>query len=527
MIFIPSKTASVVKRLVFSIIHIKMNAKKLHYFIGSLLFLASCMLQAMMTDSISKPTFSVIAIKKAPDNLLGNDISFAQYQIVNNTKITRILTMVPIPGVTQLLGPNLCGNPFILAPQASCLLNLQLNASLMTSIHSGPVICKTKGSGDNSPSPFLCSQPSFQEQLNVEVSPCLPGKCLPSTIASQLRIITNQFRQQYAIPGIVSGIWIGGRGQLIIENGFADLARLIPINRSDHFRIGSITKSFTVTVMLQLIEQGLLQLSAPLSHFLPGIQNGNATMKQLANMRSGIFNYTEDPDFVNEFFNDLTRVWSPLELISIANDNLPYFPAGTNWHYSNTNTVILGVIIERLTHQLIANEITQRLLIPLRLSNTFYPYTLPIPEPFAHGYGLSPLQDLTNTSPTGAAASGAMISRLDDLHAWGIALGKGQLLSAGMQKIRIASLMPVVFSPCADTVPGRGPVNCPEYDKYGMGIGEIQGWIGHTGEFVGYTSLVMYHPQTDSTIVILMNIFGQSQHLPTALFKEYLKVLSP
>ncbi|KTD61869.1 serine hydrolase domain-containing protein [Legionella spiritensis] len=502
-----------------------MIKKVLKYLICSGLFLATFQLHAITSNTVSKPTFSVIAIKKAPDELLANEISYAQYQIVNNTKISRLLTMSPIDGVNQLTGSGLCSNPFLLAPNQSCILNLQLNASLMKSVHSGPVICKTKGGGDNSPSPFLCSQPSFQDQLNVEITPCLPGKCLPNTTTAQLRAITNQFRQQYGIPGIVSGIWVGGSGQLIIEDGFADLSTPRLISRSDHFRIGSITKSFTVTVMLQLIEQELLQLNTPLSQFLPGLQNDNATMEQLADMTSGIFNYTEDPDFVSEFISDLTRVWLPMQLVSIANTNLPYFPAGANWHYSNTNTVILGIIIEMITHNPIANEIIQRILTPLKLSQTFYVNTVPMPEPFAHGYGFAPLEDLTNTSPTSAAASGAMTSRLEDLHVWAIALGKGQLLSPAIQNIRIASLMPIVFSPCADTVPGRGPVNCPEYDKYGMGIGEIQGWIGHTGEFVGYSSLIMYNPQTDSTIVILMNIFGQGRHLPTTLFKEYLTVL--
>lgn len=503
----------------------KMMKKKLEYLICSILLLTSFQLNAITKATISSPVFRVIAIKKAPPLLLANEISSAQYKIVNNTKTSRLLTMRPINGVDQLTGPGLCSNPFLLAPQQSCILNLQLNAAVMKSNHSGPVICKTQSANNNIPSPFLCSQPGLHDQLNVEITPCSSGTCLDNPTITQLRAITNQLRQQYGIPGIVSGVWIGGKGQLIIEDGFANLPTSRPISRSDHFRIGSVTKSFTVTVILQLIEQGLLQLDTSLSQFLPGIQNDNSTMEQLADMTSGIFNYTENQDFINEFTRDLTKAWLPMQLISAVSSNPPYFPAGTNWHYSNTNTVILGVIIEMITHNSIANEITQRLLIPLKLSNTFYLDTVPMPEPFAHGYGFDPLTDLTNTTPTSAAASGAIVSNLEDLHTWGIALGKGQLLSPELQNIRINSMRPIVFSPCADTVPGRELVNCPEYDKYGMGIGEIQGWIGHTGEFVGYSSLVMYNPQTDSTIVILMNIFGFNQHLPTTLFKQYLTIL--
>ena len=114
-----------------------------------------------------------------------------------------------------------------------------------------------------------------------------------------------------------------------------------------------------------------------------------------------------------------------------------------------------------------------------------------------------------------------------DLRKWGEALGKGTLLDDELQAERVNSLMPIVFDPCDDDDPDRPKRSCPEYDKYGLGLGEISGWIGHTGEYIGYTSLVMYHPESGSVVVILTNIFGVGGHAPTKIFREFADVLNP
>lgn len=484
-----------------------------------------CLLFFYTLQAQSMSVFTLTALNKPAPVILGNSITHAQYRVTNNTKTARTLVMLPVTGIQQLLGSNLCSSPFLLTPGQSCLLDLELDASQMTSVSGGPVICKTKGPGDNTPDPFLCAQPGPEDQLEVSVKACLGTACLPAHTSAKLRAITEVFRKKYDIPGIVSGLWIPNRGDLILEEGFADLKTRRYINRLNHFRIGSVTKSFTVTVMLQLIQKTLLELTTPLSRFMPGLQNANATMADLADMRSGIFNYTEDQNFVSNFFNDLTRSRLPEELVAAGDANAPYFSAGTQGHYSNTNTVIIGMIIEMITQRSLAEEIQERILLPLKLKNTSYPYTLAMPSPYAHGYAFNPREDLTGTSPTSTAGSGAMISSLEDLHIWSQALGTGTLLAPGMFATRIASMQPVVYSPCPDNL-GRGPVNCPEYNKYGLGIGELKGWIGHTGEFVGYSLLIMHQPDTGASIVILMNLSGAGEHLPVNLFKEYLAILN-
>jgi len=112
------------------------------------------------------------------------------------------------------------------------------------------------------------------------------------------------------------------------------------------------------------------------------------------------------------------------------------------------------------------------------------------------------------------------------LRKWGEALGKGTLLNQETQRMRINSLSQIIFDPCDDDDPDRPKRACPEYDKYGLGIGKLSGWIGHTGEYIGYTSLVMYEPDSGSVVVILMNIFGVGEHVPTKVFKEFAEVLN-
>jgi len=349
---------------------------------------------------------------------------------------------------------------------------------------------------------------------------------LDPELAAELRDILTDNMEEFGVPGALAGVWIPGKGQLILEEGMSDIETGEPMMKEDHMRIGSVTKSFTVTVILQLAEEGLLNLDDRVGDYIPGVENGNATIAELADMRSGIFNYTEDGEFVAEFVDShFLRVWTDQELVDAADRNAPYFPPGGGWHYSNTNTVILGMIIEQVAGNPVGEEIRERIIKPLGLGGTFYPETPDMPVPFARGYGFDPLQDLTFTDPSSSAASGAMISRVADLHLWGEALGKGTLLSEASQAERLSSLVPIVYNPCDDDDPEREKRSCPEYDRYGLGIGELSGWIGHTGEYVGYTALVMYDPESGSTVVILMNVFGVGEHVPTKVFREFAEVL--
>ena len=135
---------------------------------------------------------------------------------------------------------------------------------------------------------------------------------------------------------------------------------------SDHYRIGSITKTMTATVILQLAQEGKLVLDDPISKYRPDVPNGdNISIAQLLDMRSGLAGYTENPMFQQAVDDDPERIWTPDELLALAFSVPPLFPPGTAWQYSNTNYVLLGLVMEDVTGQSVAELFQERLFDPL------------------------------------------------------------------------------------------------------------------------------------------------------------------
>jgi CubicO group peptidase (beta-lactamase class C family) len=353
----------------------------------------------------------------------------------------------------------------------------------------------------------------------MRITPLL-GIALVATTAAVVRAMDPQIAQRAQayvasgeVPGISVGIWRAGSAPEIFTAGVSDLSTGTPMNAANMHRIGSITKSFTVTRLLQLVEEGRVSLEDPISRYVPGLRNGDATLRQLADMTSGIFNYTEDTPFILDLLADPLRRLTDERLVAVANRHRPYFRPGAAWHYSNTNTVLLGMVIQQVTGNPLRAEITRHIIRPLRLSRTFYPEGVSLPAPFSHGYAMldgEPV-DFTRISPSGFAGSGAMISTLGDLARWGRALARGSLLGrrAQFERLRMVS-----------TADGEGPF----YNRYGLGVGRIGGWLGHTADVPGYQSLVMHNLVADETVVVLVNTSG-SAHIPTDLFRAIIPQL--
>ena len=150
------------------------------------------------------------------------------------------------------------------------------------------------------------------------------------------------------------------------------LRRSVPLTAADHFRIGSNTKTFVVSVILQLIAEGKLSLDDPVSRFSLGvtIPNGdNITVRELCNMRSGLFEAYATPQFA-ALNMIVPEGFDPRTLVAWAVKQKPYFAPGKGYHYSNTNYLLLGLIIEKLTNDSVGNEIRKRLIVPFGLSQT-------------------------------------------------------------------------------------------------------------------------------------------------------------
>jgi D-alanyl-D-alanine carboxypeptidase len=322
------------------------------------------------------------------------------------------------------------------------------------------------------------------------------------------------------VPGVVIGIWYPGEGSFVRAIGDGELSPLRPMALDDKFRVGSNTKTFVVTVLLQLVDQRKLKLDDPVSKFNLGVKvpNGNhITIRHLMQMRSGLIDLYALPAFQaldiapNATFNRVH--W-----VQLALDHPPLFAPGTKWNYSNTNYMLLGMVIEAVTHDTVANEIDKRLLVPLGLKNTSFPVSDPaMPPPYAHGYMLDAHNNWADDSvvlpPSVSWAAGVMISDMADMKRWVKAYVTGATNSAATQKERLTCL----------------PIGKPGL-AFGLGIGCSAGWYGYTGGITGYNTAAYYLPIKDATIIAFVNSQREPKgkpDVPNAIVRDIARIVFP
>lgn len=205
-----------------------------------------------------------------------------------------------------------------------------------------------------------------------------------------------------------------------------------PFDWKMHFRIGSVTKSFTATLLLLLEEEGLLRLTDTIDDHLPGLipDSREIELYRLLNMTSGLIDYTYH---IPSPFNGSDIVYSPVDLVQAAVDaGGTAFEPGDQWHYSNTNYIVLGMIAEQVTGENYRDLIRERIIIPMGLIDTRVPAEADtaLPAPFARGY-YSDLEwiDMTGNNVSWAWSAGNIISTLEDLFIWIDVVLSGELLS--------------------------------------------------------------------------------------------------
>ncbi|MFK4797995.1 serine hydrolase domain-containing protein [Streptomyces sp. MPA0124] len=250
------------------------------------------------------------------------------------------------------------------------------------------------------------------------------------------------------VPGVTATARDGHRTWSGTE-GVGDLRTGEPRSERDRYRVGSITKTFVATVVLQLEAEGRLSLDDTVDEWLPGVVEGNGnhgdriTLRQLLNHTSGIHNYTADEEFVRTYFardgflEHRYDTVTPRQLVAIATAHEPDFEPGTDWRYSNTNYILAGMVIEEATGRPYAEEVRRRIIDPLKLRATSVPGTrVTLPRPSSRAYSklaetaTGPTYDVTRLNPSLAGSSGEMISDSADLNRFYTALLRGRLLPA-------------------------------------------------------------------------------------------------
>ncbi|MEV7280444.1 serine hydrolase domain-containing protein [Streptomyces sp. NPDC093111] len=344
-----------------------------------------------------------------------------------------------------------------------------------------------------------------------------PPDGLGPELTARLDKTIEDVRRQAGIPGVVVGLWMPGRGSYVRATGVADKATGAPMFTDTYVRIGSETKTFTVTALLELVDDGRIGLDDPISRYVHGVPDGRRiTLRQLAEMRSGLFPYTADKDFVHALLSEPQRQWTPHEVLGYGFKHKNTFKPGAKFEYSNTNLVLLGLVVEKVTGHPLSDVIRNRVLRPSHLKDTALPYAAEFPQPHAHGYTDQTLsgevEDATDWNPSWAWAAGAMTSTLHDLRGWAEILATGRLLSPETQAQRLKTL-PTGF-------PGT---------SYGLGILDTNGWIGHNGSLPGYETVTVYLPERKATLVLLINtdsLVG-GQEPSTLLARAITEVVTP
>ena len=325
------------------------------------------------------------------------------------------------------------------------------------------------------------------------------------------------------------------QGQFTISYGTTMLGATIPPRADTHFRIASNTKTMTAAVIVQLAEEGRLDLDDPVSKYVAGVPNGGQiTIADLLKMRSGLYNYTDAPELSAILDRDPTKVWTPNEVLTIAFKHPPYFPPGAAFHYDNTNYALLGLIAEeRENGKPLARIFQDRLFGPLAMNDTALPASTSntLPDPYSHGYmygsslfalvdeeyppeiqaaakaeTLKP-NDYTSQNPSYASAAGGVISTANDLVTWMQALVGGKVFNADYQRRWLDSLQPEDSSK-------------PHGQQYGYGVAQLSFGPNvvyfHGGEMPGYNSFMGYDPANRVTLIVWTNLTVSPDGKPTA-----------
>jgi D-alanyl-D-alanine carboxypeptidase len=318
------------------------------------------------------------------------------------------------------------------------------------------------------------------------------------------------------VPGVIG--WVQeGREARALAAGVDDLTTGASLRPAARLRVGSITKTFVATVVLQLVQEGRLRLDAPVRTWLPGLLPGGdtITVRHLLQHTSGLPDHLETPGFTEGLLEN--PVYEPEELVALATDRPLEFRPGTGFAYSSTGYVVAGLLVEAVTGHSLARELRDRVFGPLGLEHTSFPASKRriggyhargyVPGEHAPTPQAAPL-DVTDINPSWAWAAGGLVSNAADVSRFYRSLLGGRLLKPGL----LREMKTTVPDP-----EGGG--------EYGLGIARVQTpcgvFWGHEGALAGYVTwaLTTADAQRSAVLAVTMN------PLPAASRRPYTEAL--
>ena len=329
-----------------------------------------------------------------------------------------------------------------------------------------------------------------------------------------------EFGGRSPVPAVLVGVW-NASGSYEHAYGFADLKAKRPLSTADHFRIGSNTKTFVVGVILQLVDEGRLKLDDPIGKFSLGVtvpNDNQITVRQLCEMRSGLVEAYDTPE-INKLFDagkiTGSTIMDSRTIVRWAVAQKPAFAPGTKYMYSNTNYLLLGLLIDALTHDTVGHQIEKRLIEPFGLHETSYPSTQAMPPPWAHGYGLDKnknWEDVSGTIPVSLMGSaGEMISDMHDMRNWIVDYVTGKASAPATHRALMTCL------------PIEGNI------AFGLGLGCSAGYYGYTGGLPGYNTANYYMPSTGTFILAWVTVQSDKPipGVANTLFRAIARIVTP
>src|SRR5687767_527882 len=346
--------------------------------------------------------------------------------------------------------------------------------------------------------------------LSAFVVQAQTGVANKSTLETALQVKLEEWHKAGNFPGATVGVVLANGESLGLAVGFSDRQTRSPMKPNDRMLAGSVGKTFAAATALQLIKEGKIGLDDRIEKYLgrepwfSRLPNAkDITVRQLMNHTSGLMRY----EFKEQFTRDLTanpeRVWKPAELVAYLLDEKPPFEAGKGWDYSDTNYIVLGMIIEKVTGKKFYDEANRRLLKPLKLTDTIQQDGPRLPG-LVQGYA-GPNNPFGGTdemivngkfsiNPQFEWTGGGYASTAQDLARWAKMLYEGKAFSA--------DLLPQVLDGVCDPMLGRET-------KYGLGViirkTAVGTSYGHSGFFPGYMTDMMYFPEHKVAVAVQVN----------------------
>jgi D-alanyl-D-alanine carboxypeptidase len=312
-------------------------------------------------------------------------------------------------------------------------------------------------------------------------------------------------------PGAIATLYRDGQ-LTSLSAGRADVKRGRAPRVTDHMRIASVAKAFSGAVALNLVRAGALSLDDTIGERVSGMPAAwsAVTVRQLLNHTSGVPDYTASKAFARQFERDPRGYVSPRTLIGWVSSDPLEFPSGSRYEYSNTDNIVIGLIVEAVSGQAYGEELQRIVLGPARLRQTSFPSKAALPSPFIHGYltapGERPEDVSTILSPSGAWASGAVVSTPRDLNAFIRAYLGLEFFDSAQQRQQMSFVGGGESSPPG---PGRNSAGLALF-RYQTKCGTV---FGHTGNFPGYVQWAAASADGSRAVTTSLNIPAPSGKL--------------